>query len=112
MFNRIFSKAVIVLGEFDMLDEADNTPLGGLLSVRQHVDQLGAEGYDIVFKFAIFSCVISLMGIIIARLIFRIASPREDARAKSIIQSCLVVTFVISFVLTIFKIIMFVAGSL
>ncbi len=85
---------------------------GNLSKMHSAVDDVGQEGYSLLFKISIFSCVISFIAIIIARMIFRIASPREDARAKQYIQSVLLIIFFLSMLTTLVQIVINVAGGL
>ena len=93
-----FGKGIAIRGNLGKLDTA--------------VDDLGQETYGLFFKFSLFACVISFVGIVIARLIFRIASPREDARAKSMIQTTLVITFIISMITTLFQVVVNIANGM
>lgn len=119
MYTYVFNRISLLLSEYEIFDNTtgpatalNKVPNKKLNNLAIAIDGLGMESYDLVFKFAIFSCVISLVGIIVARLIFRIASPREDARAKMLIQTTLVITFVISMVLTLFGVVINIAGGL
>lgn len=119
MIDNLINRLVFFLGEFDFFDKTtgpgsslNKVPNTKLNTLAGKIDDVGMETYDLVFKFSLFSCVISLVGIIVARMIFRIASPREDARAKSFIQTTLVIVFVISMVLTLFQIVIKLGSSL
>lgn len=111
MYTYVLNRISLFLSEYDIFDGLAISS-SRLRALDNNINSLGQESYNIVFKFAIFSCVISLIGIIVARLIFRIASPREDARAKMLIQTTLVITFIISMILTLFGIVIKLGGDL
>lgn len=71
-------------------------------SIGTQIDEVGYGLYNTVYKAAFFMCCLSLLAIIVCRFIFRIASPREDAKAKSYIQSILVTVFILSMLMTLF----------
>lgn len=76
------------------------------------INELGQGGYNAARSISLMVCCISLVLIFICRFIFRIASPKEDAHAKQYIQRTLVVIALLSFITTIFSVIMGIAEGL
>lgn len=83
--------------------------IGGL---KGTVDQVGSTLYQSVLTVSIWVCAISLLLTFVSRLIFRIASPREDAHTKYKIQTIFLIIFIISFLTTLFAAIINVADGL
>ena len=104
--DRFIVSSRFLMTEFDFLDVGNNIPKNGMAKLGDEIDKTGLELYDLMFKISVFAAVLSFVFIVISRLIFRIASPREDARAKMMIQAILVTIFLLSMVTTVFSAVM------
>ncbi len=93
----------MLLSEYkQFFDNGHEKTTGALAEFENQITGLGNETYGVVYKFLIF----------VSRFIFRIASPREDAKAKGYVQTTLVVTFLISMITVLFETIMILADVL